>query len=100
MLKALLNKRFPLAFKSDREKTEQIIRIVLKHSGTDIERIFHFSRIDADAQNEIFDLLHEQYGERLLSTAFRDRECSQDVMNEALMKLMLQCEARYQTAPI
>jgi hypothetical protein len=100
MLKALLNKRFPLAFRSDRERTEQIIRIVIKNNYTDIDKLFRSSRADVNAQKEIFDVIHEQYGERILSTIFRDRELSQKVMNEALMKLMLLCEIRYQTAPV
>jgi hypothetical protein len=100
MLKALINKHFPLAFRTDRERTEQLIRIVLKHNGTDIEKTFRSCRADANTQKGIFDLIHEQYGELLLSTLYRDRELSQKVMNEALVQLMLQCEIRYQTTPI
>jgi hypothetical protein len=93
MLKTLIKRHIPLAFMSSRERTEQIIRSVYHVNGTDIERLFRSCRVDANAQKEIFDLIHEQYGERLVSAyVMRDPVLSRKVMGEALARLVLRCE--------
>lgn len=102
MLMSFIHKRFPLALRSDRERTEQMVRIAFKSNAErDLEDFFRTCHVDAAAEKKIFDEIHDQYGEKLLSSFFsRDMELSRKVMGEALMKLMLQCEITSWSAPI
>jgi hypothetical protein len=99
MIKSLINRRFPLALRSDRERTEQLIRLACRANEFDIDEIFYDCHVNSETQQQLFDSTHKEYGELLLSSYFqRDTGVYRKTVAEIIYKLTLQCEIRYQTA--
>ena len=98
LLKTFINKHFPLALRSDRERTEQLIRLACQANEIDVEENFNCCDVKFEVQKQLFDLLHKEYGELLLSSYFqRDMVVHRKTIAAAVYKLMLQCEVHYRT---
>jgi hypothetical protein len=98
MIKSFINKHFPLALRSDRERTEQLIRLAGRANDFDIQKMFDDCEVNADTGKQFFDLMHNEYGKLLLSSYFeRDMAVYRKTISEVIMQLSFKCEAHYWT---
>jgi hypothetical protein len=84
MLKSLISKKFPLLFKSDRERSEYIMRFAWKANvGADMNVYFLRNGLNEQAQTECFDVVHSHFGQNVLKASFCELEERRALMMSA-----------------